>query len=97
MGLFDVIHLEPSPTVHLDKQGNDQVPSLLDILATDGHMELPIRNLMTELILSMPVHSTQLGVQLDEAIIAQGFIVSLLADGVSILLKEFIGKGMRDD
>lgn len=52
---------------------------------------------MSELILSMPVDSTQLRVQLDEAIIAQGFIVPLLADCVSIFLKEFIGKGMRDD
>lgn len=52
---------------------------------------------MSELILSMPVHSTQLRVQLDEAIIAQSFIVPLLADSVPVLLKEFIGKGMRDD
>lgn len=52
---------------------------------------------MPELILSMPVHPTQLRVQLDEAIIAQGFVVPLLADSVPILLEEFIGKGMRDD
>ena len=97
LSLFDVIDFESSPTVHLDKQRNNQVPSFLYILFRNRHMELPIRNLMSELILSMPVHPAQLCVQLDEAIIAQGFIVSLLADCVSILLKEFICKEMRDD
>lgn len=60
-------------------------------------MKLPIMNLMAELILSMPVHSTQLCVQLDEPIIAQGFIVPLFTDGVSILLEEFIGEKLGND
>jgi hypothetical protein len=60
-------------------------------------MELPIMNLVTKLILSMPVDSAQLRVKFDEAIIAQRFIIALLRNGISIDLEEFIGELLWND
>lgn len=63
----------------------------------DRDVELPIRDLMSKLVLSMPIDSTQLGVQFNKAITAQSLIIFSLGDIEAIGLKEFVGKFIRDD
>ena len=76
--LSEIDDLHARPTIHLHKQGSNQVPGLSEVLMLDRDMELPIRCLMTELILGVPVHSAMLGVQLDEAIVAESLVITTL-------------------
>lgn len=41
-------------------------------------MELPVHNLVSELVLCMPIDAAQLRVQFDKAVVAKGLVVALL-------------------
>lgn len=74
---FKVNSFDSCAAFHFEEDGSDQVPSLSEILMGNRDMKLPIHSFMSELVLSMPVHSAQLRVQFNKTIIAKCLIVSL--------------------
>ena len=94
--LLQVICLHSCSTFHLDKEWCNQVPSSFEIIMSNWNVEFPIINFMWKLILSMPVHSTQLSVQFDESIITDCLIPICFWNFVSIFLEKFIGETLID-
>lgn len=62
----------------LEEESGNQVPSLPKILMGNRDMKLPIHHFVCELVLRVPVHPAQLGVQFNKAIIAKCLIVTFL-------------------
>lgn len=67
---FQVVSLEAGTAFHAHKKPCDQVPGLGKMFVLDRNVELPVRSLVTELVLNVPVHSSIWGIQFNEAIIA---------------------------
>lgn len=55
-------------------------------------MKFPILSFMPKLVLSVPVDSAMFGVEFDESVIANAFVVTLLGNRVAVGLKELVGE-----
>lgn len=61
------------------------------------NMEFPVRRLVAELVLGVPVHSTMFCVQLDEAIIAESLVITALRDWVPVCLEKLVSELLWND